>query len=130
MRNEEILLGIERMMEQIELEDFGVEDAQIFIRNNPILLHYFLSKKGYSTNDIQNFYENDLMVTNIAPPIKDYKKFFEATSKSYKKGTKKLFVVLNKLNGLTKMTKRGVVLLHISFYELLETSINGFRGKA
>ncbi|MDF1881209.1 hypothetical protein JHD50_07815 [Sulfurimonas sp. MAG313] len=125
--SQEDLVRIELMMERIVLKDFGVHEAQFFLRNNPIFLQYFLDKKGYSIEDIGNFYNNNLMVAEVSPTEKEYKHFFKLTSKSYKKGTKKLFVVLNNIDGLTKMYKRGVTLLPISFYELLETNINQFK---
>ena len=127
--SEKDLLRIEIMMKRILLKDMGLEEAQFFIRSNPVFLHYFLNQKGFSNKDVKNFYENDLMIAQVAPQKKDYKNFFNLTSKSYKKGTKKLFVVLHSIEGLTEMTKRGVTLLPISFYELLEININQFRGK-
>lgn len=120
---EETRLQIILMIFQIKCSELHVATAQHFIRNNPLFLHTYMSDKGYSSQDIEVYYNNHLIVAEVKPSSGDFKQFCKATFKSYEKGTKKLFVILNDIGNLKKQTKKGVTVLPISFRELLEVNL-------
>ena len=72
---EETRLQIALMVLQVKNSEFHVATAQHFIRNNPMFLHTYMKDKGYTNQEIQIYYDNKLMVSEVKPSNKEFKHF-------------------------------------------------------